>query len=84
MAEEMQEVSPEWNEVPDLMMEDEDVLLKAEGYTKWKRDEVALGRRKWQKEDDIRPEKRVHSPTASQRTQNPEGFCYEDWNEVQQ
>ena len=35
-------VSPEWNEVPNLMMENQDVLLKAEGYTKRKRDEVAL------------------------------------------
>ena len=44
MAEEMQEVSPEWNEVPDLMMEDEDILPKAEVSTKKKRDEVAQGR----------------------------------------
>ena len=46
MAEEMVEVSPEWNEVPFLMMEDEEVLLEAEGYTKRKRDEVALVWRK--------------------------------------
>ena len=34
MVEEMLQVSPEWNEVPNLMMEDEDILLEAEGYTK--------------------------------------------------
>ena len=35
-------------------------------------------------EDDIRAEKREHSPTTSRRTQNPEGFYSEDWNEDQQ
>ena len=84
MAEEMLEVPPEWNEVPDLMMEDKIVLPKAEGSTKRKRDEVAWGRRKWWKEADIQPEKLVNSPTASRRKQNPEGFYSEDWNEVQQ
>ena len=53
MAEKMLEVSPECNEVLDLMMEDKDVLLKAEGYTKRKREEVALGRRTRRKEDDF-------------------------------
>ena len=33
-AEEMLEVPPECNEVPDLMMEEEDVLPKATGSTK--------------------------------------------------
>ena len=66
------------------MMEDKDVLLEAEGYTKRKRDEITMGRRKQQKEDDIRPEKCLHLSTASQSTQNPEGFYSEDWNEVQQ
>ena len=83
-AEEMLEVPPEWNEVPDLMMEDKDVLPEAEGSTKRKRDEVAQGRRKRRKEDDIRPEKRVHFPTVCWRTQNTGGFYSEDWNEVQQ
>ena len=53
----MLEVPAEWNEVPDMMMEDKDVLPEAEGSTGRKRDEVAQGRRKWWKEDDIRPEK---------------------------
>ena len=35
-AEEMLEVPPEWNEVPDLMIEDEDVLHQAAGSTKRK------------------------------------------------
>ena len=78
------EVSQEWNEVSNLMLEEEDFLLEAAGYTKRKRDEVALGRRKRRKENDIQPEKHLHSPTASRRIQNPEGFHSEDWNEVQQ
>ena len=65
-------------------MEDEDFLLKAEGYTKRKKDEVTLGRIKQQKKDEIGPEKSLHLPSASLRTQNPERFYSEDWNEVQQ
>ena len=45
-VEEMLEVPPEWNEVPDLMMEEEDVLPEATGSTKWRRDEISRGRRK--------------------------------------
>ena len=74
----MLEVPPEWNEVPDMMMEDKEVLPEAEGSIKRKRDEVAQGRRKWRKDDDIRPEKHGHSPTVSRRTKNPEGFYFED------
>ena len=77
----MLEDPPEWNEVPNLMMEDKDVRSATEGAAKQKIDEVARGRRKGQKEDDIRPEKHAHSPTVSWRT---EGFYSEDWNEVQQ
>ena len=50
-AVEMLEVPPVWNEVPDLMMEDEDSMMITEADTKPKRDEVARGRRKRQKED---------------------------------
>ena len=72
------------DEVSNLRLEDEDLLLEAEGYTKGKKDEVALGRIKRQKEDEIRPEKSFHLPSASRRTHNPERFYSEDWNEVQQ
>ena len=48
----MLEVPPEWNEVPDLVMEDEDVLPEAAVSTKRKQDEVAWGRRNV----DIRPQ----------------------------
>ena len=72
------------DEVSDLRLEDEDFLLEAEGYTKRKKDEVALGRIKRQKKDEIQPEKSLHLPSASRRTHNPEGFYSEDWNEVQQ
>ena len=83
-AEEMLEVPPEWSEVPDLKMEYKEVLLEAQGSTKQKRDEVAQGRRKQHKEDDIQPENCGNSPTVSQRTQNSEGFYSEGWNEVPQ
>ena len=45
-AKEMLEVPQEWNEVPDLMMEEEEVLPEAAGSTIRKRDEVARGWRK--------------------------------------
>ena len=81
--EEMLEVSQEQNEVPDLMMEDKDVRPATEGAAKQKIDEVAWGQRKRWKEDYIYPEKHAHLPTVSGRTQNPERFYSEDWNEVQ-
>ena len=84
MGEEMLEVSLEWNEVPGLMMEDKDICPATEGAVKQKIDEVARGRRKQRKKEDICPGKHVHSPTASWRTGYPEGFYFEDWNEVQQ
>ena len=43
----------EENEVSNLRLGDEDFLLEAEGYTKQKREDFALGQRKRQKEDDI-------------------------------
>ena len=42
-AEEMLEVPLEWNEVPDLMMEEEDVLPEAKGSNKRRRDEISRG-----------------------------------------
>ena len=45
-AEKILEVSPEWNEVPDLMMEEEDVLPEATGSTKRRCNEVSRGGRK--------------------------------------
>ena len=83
-AEEMLEVPRKWNEVPDLMMEEEDVFPMAMGSNKRRRDEISQGRGKQRKEEDIRPEKQEHSPTVSQRIQNPEGFYSEDWDEDQQ
>ena len=80
----MLEVPLEWNEVPDLMMEDEEVQPATEAAVKWKIDEEAQGWRKQKKEDDICPEKHEHSPTVSRRTQNPERFYSEDWNEALQ
>ena len=71
--EEMLEVPPEWNAVLDLIMEDEEVMMIMKTAIKWTRDEVARGWRKPRKEDDIRPEKREHSPTVSWRTKNRAG-----------
>ena len=45
-AQEMLEVLPEWNEVPDLMMEEEDILPLAIESDKQCRDEISQGRRK--------------------------------------
>ena len=84
MAEEMSEVPPELNEVPDLMMEEEYVQPATEAAVKRKIDEVARGWRKQWKEEDIWHEKREHPPTVSQRTRNQEGFYSEDWNEALQ
>ena len=78
----MLDVPPEWNEVPDLRMEDKDIRPDTETTVKQKIDEVARGWRN--KEDDICPEKNAHSPTVSWRTRNPEGFYSEDWNEALQ
>ena len=82
-AEEMLEVPPQWNEVPDLMMEEEDVLTKATGSIKRRRDEISRGWKKQRKEDNIWLKKQGHSPTVSRRIQNPEGFYSEDWDEDQ-
>ena len=48
-VEEMLKVFLEGDEVFDLRLEDEDFLFEAEGYTKQKKDEVALGQIKRQK-----------------------------------
>ena len=82
-AEEMLEMPPEWNEVPDLIMEDGDILPENMRPEKQRRDEISQGPKKRRKEDNIRAEKREHSPTVS-RTQNPEGFYSEDWDEDKQ
>ena len=83
-AEERLNVFLEVDEVSDLRLEDEDLLREAEGDTKRKKDAVALGRIKRQKEDEIRPERSLHLPSASRRAHDPERFYSEDWNEVQQ
>ena len=80
----MLEIPSEWNEVPDLIIEDKDVRPATEVADKRKIDEEAWGQRKQQKGDDIHPKKHEYSPTVSRRTRNPEGFYSEDWNEAQQ
>ena len=68
MAEEMLEAPPAWGEVLDLLMETEGGRIILEAATKRKRDEVARGRRKLRREEEIGPEKREHSPTVTRRT----------------
>ena len=84
MAEEMLDALPSWNEVPDLMMETKDGGMIPEAAAKQKRDELAGGRRKQQREECIRQEKGEHSPMVSWRTRNPVEFYSEDWDELQQ
>ena len=81
---EMLEIPLEWNVVPDLTMEDGDILLENMRPDKWRRDEISRGWRKRRKEDNIQAEKREHSPTVSRRIQNPEGFFSKDWDENKQ
>ena len=50
MVEEMLEAPPAWSKVPDLMMETEGGRIIPIAATKRKRDEVARGRRKQQRE----------------------------------
>ena len=54
---EMLDVPPERNEVPDLMMEEKDVLPEATRSTKPRGDEISRGQKKRRKEDNIGPEK---------------------------
>ena len=84
MAKEMLDTPLVWNEVPDPMMETKDGRMIREAATKQKRDEVACGRRKRQREDDNRPEKCEHSLMVSRRTMNSVGLYSEDWDELQE
>ena len=78
----MLEIPPEWNKVPDLIMEDKKELMSTETNNMQKRDEVARGCRKRRKKDDICLEKHEHSPMVSRRTWNPEGFYSKDWTSI--
>ena len=57
-----------WNEVEDLIMDDGDILAKNMRPENRRIDEIAQGWRKRRKDDDIRAEKREHSPNMSRRT----------------
>ena len=83
-AEEMLELPPVWNEVQDLLMEDETMLPGDIRPGKRVRDEPARGRRKRRNEEDIRADKRAHSPTETQRNHHPQGYYEEDWIDDQQ
>ena len=56
-AEEMLKISLEWNEVPDLIMEDGDILPEDMRPDKRRKDEISQGRRKRRKENDIQAKK---------------------------
>ena len=80
-AEEMLDAPLGWNDVKDLIMEDKEISAENMKPKKRRRDEVARGRRKWMKEDNIRAEKQEHSPSTSRREGNPEGFYSENWDD---
>ena len=84
MIEEQLEVWLQWNAVPNLMMDPGIEEDRLEHHTKRRRDEVARGRRKQRKEDDIRSDKQEHSPSMQVQTQRPDGFYSDDWGEDQQ
>ena len=65
-------------------LDDGDILAENMRPEKRRRDEIARGRRKRRKKDNICAEKWEHSPTTSRRMQNPEGFYSEDWDDDQQ
>ena len=48
------------------------------------RDEPARGQRKRRNEEDIRVDKREHSPTETRRSHHPQGYYDEDWIDDQQ
>ena len=64
-AEEMLELPPVWNDVQDLLMEDEEMMSGEIRPGKRVRDEPSRGRRKRRNEEDIRADKREHSPTET-------------------
>ena len=82
--EEMLEIPPVWNKVKDLIMDDRDTLPEDLRLENRKRDEVARGLRKRRNKEDIRADKRMHSPTKSRRIHPPQGFYAENWTEDQQ
>ena len=51
ISEELLKAPPAWGDVPDLMMETEEEVMIPGAATKRKRDEVAHGRKKRQRED---------------------------------
>ena len=65
-----------------MILEDRDILPENMRPEKRRRDEISRGRRTWRRQYLGR--KREHSPTVSQRTQNPEGFYSKDWDEDKQ
>ena len=65
-------------------MDDGEILVDDIRTGKRSREETFRGRRKRRKEDDIRAEKREHSPSVVKRTRNPEGFYSEYWENKQQ
>ena len=67
LAEEILDAHQAWNEVPDLMMEAKGGRMIPEAAINRKREEVAWGWRKQQREDEIRQEKCEHSPPQFQR-----------------
>ena len=83
-AEEMLELRPVWNKEQDIILDDVDILPGDLRPEKRKREEISRGRRKRRHEEDIRVDKREHSPRESRRVHHPKGFYSEEFNKDQQ
>ena len=66
--------------MPDLILDDGDMLPEDLQPEKRRMEEISRGRRKRRHEEDLRGDKREHSPTESRRVHHPQGFYSEEWD----
>ena len=79
-----QEALQQLNAAPDLMMDPQTGEEIQEANFQRKREKLAQGKSKLPREDDIRADKREHSPSIQIFTQRPGGLYSEDWGDDQQ
>ena len=70
--------------MPDLILDDGDMLPEDLQPEKRRMEEISRGRRKRRHEEDLRGDKQEYSPTESRRVHHPQGFYSEEWNDDQQ
>ena len=78
-VEEELELPPSWHDVSDLLIDDDMITETEVRPGKRVRDEPARGRRKRRNEDNIRADKREHSPAEARRIHPPSGYYDEEW-----